>query len=40
MGPPIMAVVWQLLFAERYPLDLERFFDAHLDLVVSGLTPR
>ena len=40
MGPAIMAVVWQLLFAARYPLDLKGFFEAHLDLVVNGLAPR
>lgn len=35
-----MAVLWQLLFAERYPLDLKRFFEAHLDLVVNGVLDR
>jgi hypothetical protein len=40
MGPAVMAILWQLLFAERHPLDLDRFFEAHLDLVTNGLIPR
>ena len=40
MAPALMAVLWQLLFAERHPLDLADFFEAHLDLVLHGLTPR
>lgn len=40
MAPALMAVLWQLLFADRHPLDLARFFEAHLDLVLNGLTPR
>jgi hypothetical protein len=40
MAPALMAVLWQLLFAERHPLDLPGFFDAHLDLVLNGLSPR
>ena len=37
VGPAILAVVWQLLLAERRPLDLARFLEAHLDLVLHGL---
>jgi hypothetical protein len=40
MAPALMAVLWQLLFAERHALDLADFFEAHLDLVLHGLTPR
>jgi AcrR family transcriptional regulator len=40
MGPALLAILWQLLFADRHPLDLARFFDAHLDLVLNGLTSR
>lgn len=40
MGPAVMAIVWQLLFADRRPLDPARFFEAHLDLVTNGLVPR
>ena len=40
MAPALMAVLWQLLFAERHPLDLPAFFEAHLDLVLNGLCPR
>jgi hypothetical protein len=35
-----MAILRQLLFADRHPLDLARFFDAHLDLVTNGPMPR
>jgi len=40
MAPALLAVLWQLLFAERRPLDLARFFEAHLDLVMNGVSPR
>lgn len=40
MAPALMAVLWQLLFADRHPLDLARFFEAHLDLVLNGLAAR
>ena len=40
MAPALMAVLWQLLFAARHPLDLGRFFEAHLDLVLHGLALR
>jgi hypothetical protein len=40
IGPALLAVIWQLLLADRHPLDLARFFDAHLDLVSNGLSPR
>jgi AcrR family transcriptional regulator len=40
VAPALMAILWQLLFAERHPLDLARFFDAHIDLVLNGLTAR
>jgi AcrR family transcriptional regulator len=40
VAPALMAILWQLLFADRHPLDLARFFDAHLDLVLNGLTTR
>jgi hypothetical protein len=32
-------VLWQLLFAERHPIDLGHFFEAHLDLVLNGVAP-
>jgi AcrR family transcriptional regulator len=38
MAPALMAILWQLLFAARHPLDLSRFFEAHLDLVLHGLS--
>jgi hypothetical protein len=29
----VLAVIWQLFFAERHPLELARRFDAHRDLI-------
>jgi hypothetical protein len=26
-----------MMFADRHPLDLKTYFDAHLDLVLNGL---
>ncbi len=37
IGPAVMAVIWLPLFGEVHPLDLARFFAAHLDLVFNGL---
>jgi len=36
-APVIMASTWQSLFARSRPIDLERYLDAHLDLLVAGL---
>ncbi|MEO1018298.1 MAG: TetR/AcrR family transcriptional regulator, partial [Pseudomonadota bacterium] len=40
MGPTYMAAVWKMIFDDRKPLDLERFIDVHLDLVLNGLRVR
>jgi AcrR family transcriptional regulator len=40
VAPALMAVLWQLLFAGRHPIDINKFFETHLDLVVNGLVPR
>jgi hypothetical protein len=40
VAPALMAILWQLLFADRHPLDLARFFEAPLDLILNGLTSR
>jgi AcrR family transcriptional regulator len=38
VAPAVMAVLWSLLFAEHHPLDRARYIEAHLDLVLYGLT--
>ncbi|MEM7499812.1 MAG: TetR/AcrR family transcriptional regulator [Pseudomonadota bacterium] len=39
-GPGIMATVWQLVFAQVEPVDLEEFRRAHIALVLDGLRAR
>jgi AcrR family transcriptional regulator len=40
MGPAIMAAVWTLVFQAHAPLDLDAFFEAHVDLALNGLLRR
>ena len=40
MGPAMVAAIWTMLFGEIEPLDLERFCDTHIDLLLRGLAPR
>ncbi len=37
VGPAVLAVVWTLIVGERQPLDLDRYMEAHLELVLHGL---
>lgn len=37
MAPGIMAAIWQMTFAANEPIDMERYFESHLDLVLNGL---
>ncbi len=37
VAPALLAMVWQLLFAEHHPLDLTAFMQAHVDFVLSSL---
>ena len=30
-------MLWQLLFAERHPLDMDAYVKAHMEFVMSGL---
>ena len=39
-APGLLAMVWQLLFAERHPLDLDAYMKAHLEFVLSSLGAR
>jgi hypothetical protein len=32
-----MAVIWQVLFGRQHALDLDSWFESHLDLVLNGL---
>ncbi|MBV8564109.1 MAG: TetR/AcrR family transcriptional regulator [Methylobacteriaceae bacterium] len=36
-GPVLMAAIWQMLFGRRHGLDLDSWFESHLDLVLNGL---
>jgi AcrR family transcriptional regulator len=36
-GPALTAMVWQLLFAERHPLDLDSFMKSHVEFVLLSL---
>jgi AcrR family transcriptional regulator len=37
MAPIALVDMWMMMFDERHPLDLKSYFDAHLDLVITGL---
>jgi len=39
MAPAMMIHIWQLLFADRRPLDVERYIEAAVDLIMNGLLP-
>lgn len=38
LGPPIMAVFWQILFGDRQALDMPRLLHAHMDLILHGIS--
>ena len=40
LGPALSLSVIMLLFSDRKPVDVERYFEAHVDLVLNGLLPR
>jgi AcrR family transcriptional regulator len=37
IAPIALVDLWMMMFDERHPLDLKAYFDAHLDLVLTGL---
>jgi AcrR family transcriptional regulator len=37
VAPGLVAILWQLLFASRHPLDLDAYMQAHLELVLNAL---
>jgi AcrR family transcriptional regulator len=37
IAPIALVDMWMMMFGERHPLDLKGYFDAHLDLVLTGL---
>ncbi len=37
IAPIALVDLWMMMFDERHPLDLKKYFDAHLDLVLAGL---
>ena len=38
-APALLAMVWQLLFGKRHPLDLDTYMNAHLEFVLRSLEP-
>jgi AcrR family transcriptional regulator len=36
-APGLLATVWQLLFSDRHPLNLDAYMQAHLEFVLSSL---
>ena len=39
VAPALLAMVWQLLFAEAHPLDLDAYMKAHVEFVLRSLEP-
>jgi hypothetical protein len=37
VAPGLAAMLWQLLFSARHPLDLDAYMKAHLEFVLGGL---
>ncbi len=37
IAPIALVDLWMMMFDDRHPLDLKTYFNAHLDLVLSGL---
>ncbi len=37
IAPIALVDLWMMMFADRKPLDLKAYFEAHLDLVLNGL---
>lgn len=39
MAPAVLAMLWQVLFSARHPIDPEALLEAHAELVMRGLRP-
>lgn len=40
IGPALVGAIWQLLFQELEPLDMDGLCKAHIDIILSGLLAR
>ncbi len=40
IGPALMATLWNMTFYRSAPIDLEKFSDAHVDMILNGLRTR
>jgi AcrR family transcriptional regulator len=40
IGPAIVGAIWQLLFQELEPLDIDGLCNAHIDIILDGLLAR
>lgn len=38
MAPTLMAVLWELTFQKRDPIDVEEYLTAHIDMVLHGIS--
>ncbi|MEM7775126.1 MAG: TetR/AcrR family transcriptional regulator [Pseudomonadota bacterium] len=38
IAPGIMAAIWQMTFQPYQPFELEQFYEAHIDLIMNGIS--
>ncbi|MEO1204769.1 MAG: TetR/AcrR family transcriptional regulator [Pseudomonadota bacterium] len=38
IGPGVMAAIWQMTFQPHHPIDLDAFYEAHVDLIMNGIS--
>lgn len=39
MGPAMVAALWRMVFDAHSPLDVDAFFETHIDFILRGLRP-
>lgn len=38
IAPGIMASIWQMVFQPYRPIELDEFLEAHIDLIMNGIS--
>ena len=38
IAPGLMAAIWQMTFQPYQPVELDRFYEAHIDLIMNGIS--
>ncbi|MEQ8823646.1 MAG: TetR/AcrR family transcriptional regulator [Filomicrobium sp.] len=38
IGPGVMAQIWMMTFQPHEPLDMDKFYEAHIDLIMNGIS--